>query len=410
LHILFLTDNFPPEVNAPATRTYEHANRWVAQGYEVTVITCFPNFPEGKIFSGYKNNWYQSEFMDGIKVVRVKTFMSANEGFFLRALDYLTFMISGFIVGLFQKKPDVIVATSPQFFTAIAGWLLSIFRKRPFIFELRDIWPASIVAVDAMKKSFLIKMLESLELFLYKKADAIVALSSSFKLELIERGIDKNKIFVVPNGVDLNKFEPALNKDPFLIKKYSIENKFIVGYIGTHGMAHALEVVIDAAKKLQGHPEILFMLVGSGAAKKQLVAIAEREHLNNVLFIDSQPKNIIKSFFSLCDISLIHLKNRQVFSKVIPSKLFEAMGMGLPILISIPEGEATKIVHDFNCGVITPPEDAEKLAQSVLKLQSNNVLLMNLKKSSFKAAHNFSRDTNASEMLNILKKVSQNNV
>ena len=410
MHILFLTDNFPPEINAPATRTYDHAVRWVSKGAEVTVITCFPNFPEGKIYSGYKNSWYKSEVMDGINVIRVKTFMSANEGFFLRILDYITFMISGFTAGLFQKKPDIIVATSPQFFTALSGWLLSVLRRRPFIFELRDIWPASIIAVEAMRKTILIKILENLELFLYKKADAIVALSSSFKSELIERGIDNNKIFIIPNGVDLNIFKPNLRKDPFLAKKYSIENKFIIGYIGTHGMAHALEVVIDAAKRLRLYPEILFMLVGSGADKKNLVTIAQREQLNNILFFDSQPKNLIKSYFSLCDVSLIHLKNSQAFSKVLPSKLFEAMGMGLPILIAIPEGEATKIVRDFNCGIIIPPEDGEKLAQSVLNLQSNRILLNKLKEASFNASLSFSRDARANEMFDILKKVSQNKI
>jgi len=405
-----LTDNFPPEINAPATRTYEHAVRWVSKGAEVTIITCFPNFPEGKIYSGYKNRWYQSEVMDGINVIRVKTFMSANEGFFLRTLDYISFMVSGFSAGLFQKKPDIIVATSPQFFTAVSGWLLSVIRRCPFIFELRDIWPASIIAVDAMRETFLVKILENIELFLYKKADAIVALSTSFKLELIERGIDKNKIFVIPNGVDLNKFKPVSRKDPSLIKKYSIENKFIVGYIGTHGMAHALEVVIDAAKRLQQYPEITFMLVGSGADKKKLVTIAQREQLNNILFVDRQPKNLIRSYFSLCDVSLIHLKNSSVFSKVLPSKLFEAMGMGLPILIAIPEGEATKIVHDFNCGVIIPPEDGDKLAKSILDLHSNKALFKKLKESSFKASHSFSREARANEMFDILKKVSKNKI
>lgn len=407
MHILFLTDNFPPEVNAPASRTYEHAIRWVAKGCEVTVITCFPNFPDGKIFSGYKNKWRKSELIDGINVIRVKTYMSANEGFFLRTLDYITFMINSFIIGLFQKKPDVIIATSPQFFTAISGWLLAIFHHRPFIFELRDIWPASIIAVGAMKKGLLIKLLERLELFLYKKADAIISLTNAFKKELIERGIREDKIFVVLNGVDLNLYKPISVKDPILIKKYSIQNKFIVGYIGTHGMAHALEVVIDAAKRLREHPEVLFMMVGSGAAKKKLIMAAKQEQLTNILFIDNQPKSVIKSYFSLCDVSLIHLKNKNVFSKVIPSKLFEAMGMGIPILIALPEGEATKIVDDYKCGISMAPEDGDQLAKNVLLLKSNNVLLQNFKIFSLKAAPNFSRENKANEMLDVLKKVSK---
>lgn len=238
MHILFLTDNFPPEGNAPATRTYEHATRWVEAGHKVTVITCAPNFPEGKVFDGFKNKLYDVSELDGIRVVRVKTYITANEGFVKRILDYMSFMATGFIAGLFQKKPDVIVATSPQFFCACAGWALSAVRRKPFVFELRDIWPASITAVGAMKDSFAIRMLERIEMFLYRRADSIVSVTHAFKKELIERGVNGEKIEVVLNGVDLTKYEPSLSKDSDLAKQYGLENKFVVGYIGTHGMAH----------------------------------------------------------------------------------------------------------------------------------------------------------------------------
>lgn len=408
MHILFLTDNFPPEVNAPASRTYEHALCWVARGCKVTVITCFPNFPEGKIFHGYKNKWYDSEVIDGINVVRVKTFISANEGIFLRTIDYLSFMFSSFFAGLFQKKPDVILATSPQFFTSISGWLLATVRRRPFIFELRDLWPISIVAVGVMRKSYIIKLLEKLELFLYKKSDAIVSLTDSFKLDLTSRGIDPNKIYVIQNGVDLGFYQPIEYKDSKLLSKHSIKNKFIIGYIGTHGMAHGLEVVIDAAKKLIKYPEILFLMVGSGASKNLIQRLAKSENLNNILFIDIQPKKRIKSYYSICDLSLIHLKNNEVFSKVIPSKLFESMGMGIPILMSLPKGEATKIVEDHKCGVIIPPEDGKLLANSILELKSNVKDLKQLRESSIKASKKFSREVKANEMLKILRHFSKN--
>lgn len=408
MHILFLTDNFPPEVNAPASRTYEHALCWVARGCKVTVITCFPNFPEGKIFHGYKNKWYDSEVIDGINVVRVKTFISANEGIFLRTIDYLSFMFSSFFAGLFQKKPDVILATSPQFFTSISGWLLATVRRRPFIFELRDLWPISIVAVGVMRKSYIIKLLEKLELFLYKKSDAIVSLTDSFKLDLTSRGIDPNKIYVIQNGVDLGFYQPIEYKDSKLLSKHSIKNKFIIGYIGTHGMAHGLEVVIDAAKKLIKYPEILFLMVGSGASKNLIQRLAKSENLNNILFIDIQPKKRIKSYYSICDLSLIHLKDNEVFSKVIPSKLFESMGMGIPILMSLPKGEATKIVEDHKCGVIIPPEDGKLLANSILELKSNVKDLKQLRESSIKASKKFSREVKANEMLKILRHFSKN--
>ncbi|MFV0276915.1 MAG: glycosyltransferase family 4 protein, partial [Parahaliea sp.] len=175
MHILFLSDNFPPEGNAPATRTYEHAREWVRQGHEVTVITCAPNFPEGVLFEGYRNRWYQTEDLRGIRVVRVKTYITANQGFVKRILDYISFGLMGCIAGLFQRRPDVIVATSPQFFCACGGWLLSVLRRRPWIFELRDIWPASITAVGAMDKGLAVRFLEKIEMFLYHRANRIVS-------------------------------------------------------------------------------------------------------------------------------------------------------------------------------------------------------------------------------------------
>jgi len=169
----------------------------VALGHEVTVITGAPNFPEGVVFEGYKNRWYQREVMKGIAVVRVKTYITANEGFSKRILDYISFGVAGAIAGLFQKRPDVIVSTSPQFFCACGGWLLSVLRWKPWVFELRDIWPASITAVGAMEKNTVIRFLEKLEMFLYRRADRIVSVTNSFKNELIERGIEGDKIDVV---------------------------------------------------------------------------------------------------------------------------------------------------------------------------------------------------------------------
>ena len=147
MKILFLTENFPPETNAAANRVYERATFWAAWGHDVTVITSAPNFPKGVLHDGYENKWYQTETLGGIKVVRVKTYITANAGILLRTLDFLSFMVTGFFASLAQKRPDIVVATSPQFFTAIAGWLVGVFRRRPFVLELGDIWPASIVAV-----------------------------------------------------------------------------------------------------------------------------------------------------------------------------------------------------------------------------------------------------------------------
>lgn len=404
MHILFLTDNFPPEGNAPATRTYEHAIRWVKAGHKVTVVTCVPNFPEGKVFEGYKNTWYQNHELDGINVVRVKTFITANEGFVKRILDYMSFMVTGFFAGLFQKKPDVIVATSPQFFCACAGWALSAVRRKPFVFELRDIWPASITAVGAMKDSFSIRMLEKIELFLYRRADSIVSVTHAFKQELIERGIDGKKIDVVLNGVDLTMYQPSLGKDDEFSGQYGLDGKFVAGYIGTHGMAHGLEHIVGVAERLQDYDDIRIVFAGGGAARQKVVDLVEKKQLKNVVLIDRQPKEVMPKLWSLCDVSLVPLVNRALFKTVIPSKIFECMGMGIPTVMSVPEGEATSIVRETNSGVLVESENIEQITAAILMLYEDKELYRRMRISSIEAAPKFSRDIMAEAMISVFEK------
>ncbi|HBE9119048.1 glycosyltransferase family 4 protein [Citrobacter braakii] len=404
MHILFLTDNFPPEGNAPATRTYEHAICWVKKGHNVTVITCAPNFPEGKLFEGYKNKFYDISNMDGIRVVRVKTYITANEGFARRILDYLSFMVSSFIAGLFQKKIDVVVATSPQFFCACSGWALSFFRQKKFVFELRDIWPASITAVGAMKNNVIIRMLEKIEMFLYRKADSIISVTHSFKDELVERGIDSEKIEVVLNGVDLDKYKPAIQKDASLAQRYNLNNKFVAGYVGTHGMAHGLENIVAVAEKLKHHDNICFIFAGGGATRKKIVDLVNEKRLHNVILIDRQPKEMMPRIWSLCDVSLVPLVNNSLFSTVIPSKIFECMAMGIPTIMSVPEGEATEIIRNTNSGITVDCEDVEQIANAIIQLSSDPVKYEMIRKSSITSSMSFSRNYMADKMIGVLEK------
>lgn len=403
MHILFLTDNFPPEGNAPATRTYEHAIRWVKAGHKVTVITCAPNFPEGVVFDGFKNSWYQRSQLDGIDVIRVKTYITSNEGFVKRILDYMSFMVTGFVAGLFQKKTDLIVATSPQFFCACAGWMLSVFKWKPFIFELRDIWPASITAVGAMKDSLAIRMLEKLELFLYRRANKIISVTNAFKAELIERGIDGNKIEVVRNGVDLSKYIPLTEKDPQLVSQYNLQDKFVAGYIGTHGMAHGLEHIVTVAEKLQSYDDIRIVFAGGGAARQKVVDLVKEKNLQNVVLIERQPKEMMPKLWSLCDISLVPLVDNDLFRTVIPSKIFECMGMGIPTVMSVPEGEATTIIKETNSGITVEPENVDQIVEAILRLYTDQELYAQLSSDSYKAAPEFSREVMAKDMIAIFE-------
>ncbi len=399
MHILFLSDNFPPEGNAPATRLIEHAIRWVQMGHQVTVITCVPNFPEGKVFEGYKNRLYQLEEISGIKVVRVKTYITANNGFLKRTLDYISFMFMGFFAGLFQKKPDIIVATSPQFFCAIGGWMLSAVRRKPFVFELRDLWPASIKAVGAMEDSWVIRIFEKIELFLYHRADRIISVTRAFKKELIERGVVSEKIDVITNGVDLTKYAPSVRKDPELAEQYNLKEKFVVGYVGTHGMAHALEKIVDSAELLKEEKDIVILFAGGGATRKNIEQLVADKKLNNVCLIPRQPKEMMPRLWSLCDVSLIHLKNTPVFKTVIPSKVFESMGMGIPVLVGVPKGEITCIVTKCNCGINVEPENADQISKAILELYKNPDLMEKYRQNSLTGAQGYSREVLAKHMI-----------
>ena len=404
MKIVFLTENFPPETNAAATRVYERACYWVKWGHDVTVITCAPNFPRGRLFAGYRNRWHQTEEMSGIHVVRVKTLITPNQGVVLRSLDFLSFMITGFAAGLFQQKPDVIAATSPQFFAAVAGWALAAVRRVPFVFELGDLWPASIAAVGAIHDNVLLRGMEKLELYLYRRSASVVALTGSFKENLIGRDIAPGKIAVVINGVDLSRYGPR-RRDVELSELWNLEGCFVVGYIGTHGMAHALSNVLETADRLRGEENLRFILAGSGAERVQLMTEARQRKLDNVIFIPPQPKDNMPAIWSLCDVALVHLRNSPVFREVIPSKMFEAMGMGLPLLLASPDGEASRILLDDGAGMWVPAEAPDALADAVLTLMKNDRDRRALAERSLAAAPLHTRERQARQMIRVLELV-----
>ena len=399
MKILFITDNFPPEVNAPATRTLAHCKEWVKDDVEVTVLTCAPNFPYGKVYEGYKNKLYQTEMIEGVKVVRVWSYIAENKGFLRRTLDYLSFAFSSFVVGLFIKT-DVIIATSPQFFTTWSASMLSLLKRRPWIFELRDIWPASIRTVGAMNKEGILDLFEKIEIFLYHNADGIVAVTKSFKNELVSRGIDHNKIDVITNGADLSLYNVE-EKDQVLLSEMGINDKFIIGYIGTHGMAHSLDFVMNAIADIEDK-EIHFLFIGNGAEKQNIMGIAEKLALENVTFLDSVPKKDTVKYLSIIDVSLSPLKKSDVFKGVIPSKIFEAAAMKKPILLGV-EGEAEGIIKRYNSGVSYKPENKKDFLEKIDLLKSDRELYAELQKGCEVMAKDFNRKALADRMLEIIR-------
>ena len=402
MKILFITDNFPPEVNAPATRTYEHIKEWIKdESVEVPVLTCFPNFPHGKVYNGYKNKLYQREKFDGIDVIRVWSYMSKNEGFVKRVLDYISFAFMAFFVGLFQKF-DVIVATSPQFFTTWAGCGLAKIKRRPWVFELRDIWPESIKTVGAMKQGKIIEILEKIELGLYKSSNLVIAVTEAFRRNLIARGIDGNKIKVITNGSNSDLFVPR-GKDGELLNQLGLKDKFIVGYIGTHGMAHSLDFIITTISKIKDE-KFHFLFVGDGAVKEKIVNLVANLGLKNVTFLDSVSKDEVPRFLSICDAMLAPLKKDDNFKTVIPSKIFEASAMQRPVLLGV-EGQAKEILEAYGAGACFEPENEKDFLEKLNILTDVN-FYNECKTGCLRLASDYDRKKLAKTMLEILKTLS----
>lgn len=340
--------------------------------------------------------------MDGIRVVRVKTFIVANEGFVLRTLDYLSYVVPAVFFAMFEGKPDVVISSSPHLFTPVAGVIYAALRRVPHVFELRDLWPASILANSSLKPGLIYRALEQLELFLYRRSARILSFTHSFVQSLTSRQVPADKIDVVINGANLELFSPRA-RDPEIEERYFLKDRFVIGYLGTIGLSSGLENVISAAELLQD-TNITFFLVGVGAAKRGLEDRARDRQLSNVKFADRQLKEDMPRFWSVCDTSLIHLRDQDVFKGVVPSKIFESMAMGLPILYVGPAGEGSAIVEQHDAGRWVTPAEPQALASAARAFAGDPHLIARLKSNSLSAAPNYSRKRQAQATLDVLEK------
>lgn len=393
MKILFITDNFPPETNAPAIRTFEHSKIWANKGHSITIITCFPNFPKGKVFTGYKNKLYAVEVIDGIRVIRVWSYISSNSRFLKRSIDFFSFALTSFVGGIFVKS-DIIIATSPQFFTTWSAFLLSKVKQRPWVFELRDLWPETIKAVGSIDDGFIYQLLEKIEIGLYKSAKIIIPVTNSFKRNLVLRGINEQKINVITNGIDKNIFSKQL-----LSKATLNQEKYVFGYVGTHGVCQRLQFILNVVNN-NNLTEYEFKFVGDGADKKDLVEYKKKNNLNNVFFEDSITKDQVGDVLLSCNAVFVPLRNSKTFETVIPSKIFEAAYLKVPIILGV-RGEAKAIVEKYQLGVCYEPEDESSFLKAI-----ENVKKFTYDESLYdQFIAKFSRKNLANEMLNHLQKV-----
>jgi colanic acid biosynthesis glycosyl transferase WcaI len=369
MKILFETQYYPPESNAPANRVSEMARQWVREGHDVTVLTAFPHHPTGVIPAEYEGYRFLREERDGVHVVRTYIYVAPNKGILKRSLSYFSWMFSSMLLGGPRTpRPDVLVATSPQFLCALSGFFIARAKRVPFVLEIRDLWPDSILAVGALKEGFTISVLRALERFLYAVADAIVIVSPGFRPHMRALGIADEKVHLLPNGVDLDRFSPG-SADCDVYAEHGIGGSFRVLYTGTVGMAHGLEIMLEAGEQLRDLPEVAMVVVGEGARRADLLQEVARRGLTNVHFVPMQPRETMTDWIRGASAVLVHLRKTALFEGVLPSKMFEYMGCGKAILMGVG-GSAAEIVEEAECGFRFEPANAGELVQLIRRLMN----------------------------------------
>ena len=371
MKILYVSQYFPPEMGAPAARAAELSIQWVRMGHDVTVLTGFPNHPTGVVPAEWRSRLrglIYKEIVDGVRVVRTWLWPLPNRKAHERIRNYGSFWLSASLSGLGVARPDVVIGTSPQLLVALSGWWLAWCKRVPFVFEVRDLWPESLAAVGAgAEGSVLHRTLGAIAGFLYRRSSHIVVVTPAFKDHLIQYWeVPAQKISIVENGVETDLFRPCAPE-----KVPGTEDRFLICYIGTMGMAHGLETLIAAAEHLQGTlPKAMFLLIGEGAEKERIEQLAAAGGLSSVRFVGQQARDSIPGYIAGADVCLVMLKKAELFKTVIPTKLLEYMSCEKPVIVAV-DGQARKIVEEAGAGIFVEPEDSHELSEAIRSLAAD---------------------------------------
>jgi colanic acid biosynthesis glycosyl transferase WcaI len=398
-------------MGAPAGRVSELSQHWAKAGHEVTVLTGFPNHPDGVLRPDYRRRFRRLVYCEDVgrvKVVRSWLVPLPNRKPHERILNYSSFFTSAAITGSFLERPDVVIASSPQLLVGLAGWWIARLNCVPFVLEVRDLWPESLVAVGVGgTDSILYRVLARIARFLYRQADHIVVVTPAFRAYLTSRWqVPAEKISVVPNGVETRLFCPQV-PDSALRAKSGVEDKFVVSFIGTLGLAHGLDTLIAAAQMLDAtEPGIMFMLVGEGADRERVQKLARSKGLANIRFVAQQPRENVPEYIAASDACLVLLKNSPVFETVIPTKLLEFMSCSRPVILGV-NGQAREVIERSQSGISIEPENPAALVQAILKLRSQDWLRESLGRNGREyIVRNLSRERTAIDYLDILTEVA----
>jgi colanic acid biosynthesis glycosyl transferase WcaI len=405
--ILYVSQYFPPEMGAPAARAVELSRRWATSGHEVTVLTGFPNHPTGTVPPEYRRRMrglIARERLAGVHVVRTWLWPLPNRRAYERILNYTSFCLSAAVTGIFLSQPDVVIGTSPQLLVGLSGWWISRWKRVPFVFEVRDLWPESLSAVGMGDRSLLHAVLGKIAGFLYRRSEHIVVVTPAFKDHLIKYwNVPAEKISVVQNGVETDLFTPETADDD-LKKQWGAEGKSVFCYIGTMGWAHGLDILVSAAESLKDYP-VVFVLVGEGADKARMVDLVKSKGLTNLRILGQQPRDKIPRYIAASDACLVLLKKTEVFKTVIPTKMLEFMACGRPVILAV-DGQARKIMESADAGVFVEPENSKALADAILDLASDPEKRERMGKMGREhILHNFSREQTAASYAELLQRI-----
>lgn len=407
MRILFFSHYFPPEGNAPAARTHAHCRHWAGAGHDVTVVTCAPHHPRGVVYPGYRNRLRQVERMDGVRVLRVGAYLAANAGLWKRTASWFSYLLTATLFGLFEPRPDVVIATSPHLFCAWAGVLASRWHRSPLLLEIRDLWPEAVGGVGLLRSRLALGLIDRLARGAYRAAAHIVTVGEGYRSGLARRGVEPARITIVMNGVDGELFHPRA-ANPELAAELGVTGRFVVTYCGTIGLAQGLEVVLRSAAVLRQRRrrDIVFLLVGDGARLDALRRDAARAGLDNVIFTGRLDRRQAPSVLACSDACLVHMRAGEVFESVMPSKIFEGMAMGLPLVLGV-RGFAKRMVEEAGCGVFFDPEDPVGLAEAAVLLANDEALRRGLGEAGRAYVSKFDRERLGAQYLRIVERTAR---
>ena len=406
MRLLYLSQYFPPESGATQTRAYEMASNWVRLGHTVTMLTEFPNHPSGIIPTQYKGKWFERSALDGIEVVRVWVKASPIKNFRNRMLFYMSYMVNASLAGLFlaRDKYDFIYATSPPLFVGGAALLINYLRRIPMVFEVRDLWPESAVALGELTNQRAIALASWLEQKCYRKSKQVVVVTQGIYNRLLQRNIPADKLIVIPNGANIDMFTFNQGERNRIRRELGLEHKFIAIYAGIHGLAQGLETILEAARLLHSSPEIHFLLIGDGPKKAEILALAKEYNLPNLTLLPEKPRELIPAYLSAADVALVPLRKMEIFKGALPSKIFDAWACERPVVVSI-DGEAREVVEKIHGGIFISPEDAQALADGLIYLMNNPDEIKSMGKNGLDyTIQTHSRRLLAEELINHLEK------